>query len=267
MGSVCWASASLFDHFRIKIQEILMSTTTYRNKALTNPLKSLSMRRGSLFGFLILVALLSFEIFNYSTTDYALGDLLGDLRFLGVRWATILAIAFCGIDFAGIARLFTPEKGADEPAEVWYLFGAWLLAAAMNAALTWWGVAIAITNQSHLSSTVIDQQTLTKVVPVFVAVLVWLIRILIIGTFSVAGEKLLWQDDSAYDRRRYSEQPSNGYQRPATNLTRPTAAPIASFRPAPKNQPARDDHGYSRPEPSYQPMNARPKAGSQQTRY
>jgi phage FluMu gp28-like protein len=45
-------------------------------------------------------------------------------------------LTFCGIDFAGIARLFTPEQGRDEPAEVWYLFGAWILAAAMNATLT-----------------------------------------------------------------------------------------------------------------------------------
>jgi hypothetical protein len=29
------------------------------------------------------------------------------------------------IDFAGIARLFTP-KMENEPNEVWYLFGAWL---------------------------------------------------------------------------------------------------------------------------------------------
>ena len=94
------------------------------------------LQRGLAFGIIIIAALLAFEIFNFSTTDYALSDLLGDLSFLGVRWATILAIAFCGIDFAGIARLFTPEEGADEPAEVWYLFGAWLLAATMNAMLT-----------------------------------------------------------------------------------------------------------------------------------
>jgi hypothetical protein len=68
-------------------------------------------KRGMLFGFLIIGALLAFELFNYSTTDYALNDFLGGLTFLGVRWATILAIAFCGIDFAGIARLFTPEQG------------------------------------------------------------------------------------------------------------------------------------------------------------
>jgi hypothetical protein len=53
------------------------------------------IQRGLVFGTIIIAALSAFEIFNYSTTDYALTDLLGDLRFLGVRWATILAIAFC----------------------------------------------------------------------------------------------------------------------------------------------------------------------------
>ena len=150
----------------------------------------LSVQRGWLFGGLLLVALLAFELFNYSTTDFALRDLLGDLRFLGLRWATILAVAFCGIDFAGIARLFTPEQGRDEPLEVWYLFGAWLLAATMNAALTWWGVSIAVYNHQALGNAILSRETLLKVVPVFVAVLVWLIRVLLIGTFSVAGERL-----------------------------------------------------------------------------
>ena len=39
---------------------------------------SFKLRRGLLFGLLILVALLFFELFNYSTTDYSLSDLLGD---------------------------------------------------------------------------------------------------------------------------------------------------------------------------------------------
>ncbi|MBL6983830.1 MAG: hypothetical protein ISR58_21815, partial [Anaerolineales bacterium] len=37
------------------------------------------LQRGLLFGALIVTALLAFEIFNYSTTDFALTDLLGDL--------------------------------------------------------------------------------------------------------------------------------------------------------------------------------------------
>ena len=93
------------------------------------------INRGAAWGLIIVTALLAFEIFNYSTTQFALADVLGDLKFAGLRWATILAIAFCGIDFAGIARIFTPQQGRDEPAEVWYLFGAWLLAAGFNATL------------------------------------------------------------------------------------------------------------------------------------
>ena len=84
--------------------------------------------RGAAWGMMIIGALLAFEIFNFSTTQFALRDVLGDLTFAGMRWASILAVAFCGIDFAGIARIFTPEQGADEPKEVYYLFGAWFLA-------------------------------------------------------------------------------------------------------------------------------------------
>ena len=45
--------------------------------------RRLKVRRGLLFGVLIMAALLAFEIFNYSTTDFALSDLLGNLRFPG----------------------------------------------------------------------------------------------------------------------------------------------------------------------------------------
>ncbi len=88
---------------------------------------------------IIVMALVAFEAFNFSTTDFALSDLLGDLRFMGVRWATLLALAFCGIDFAGIARLFGPQNTDDEMRSNWFMFGAWILAATMNAILTWWG--------------------------------------------------------------------------------------------------------------------------------
>ncbi len=150
-----------------------------------------NLRPSLAFVVIIFGALIAFEIFNYSTTDHALADLLGTLTFVGIPWSTILAIAFCGIDFAGIARLFTPEQGADEPKEVWYLFGAWLLAATMNAILTWWGVSLAVASHPVQSSAVVDPATITTVVPVFVAIMVWVIRILIIGTLSLAMDRLL----------------------------------------------------------------------------
>jgi hypothetical protein len=217
-------------------------------------LPHIRIKRGLVFGMLIIIALLAFEVFNYSTTDFALNDLLGDLRFAGIPWATILAIAFCGIDFAGIARLFTPEQGADEPAEVWYLFGAWLLAASMNAALTWWGVSIAILNHQTLGNAVVGRETLIRVVPVFVAIMVWLIRILIIGTFSVAGERMFSQSDRRSRPTTARSMPSGRSPSsilPSSTLTQPGAAP--TFRPAAKPV-QHTDPTYSRSEPTYHPI-------------
>jgi len=197
------------------------------------------VKRGVVFGILIVTALVAFEIFNYSTTDFALTDLLGDLRFWGVRWATILAIAFCGIDFAGIARLFTPEGRVGEDRDAWYLFAAWLIAATMNALLTWWGVSIAIANHETLGNAVIARQTLLKVVPIFVAVMIWLLRVLIIGLFSVAGERYFGRDQLQVDF------PVRSPRRAAPVSSR---ANVPARRPAPKPAP--------RPEPTYQPLSA-----------
>ncbi len=214
------------------------------------------LRRGAVFGAILVVALLAFEMFNYSTTDFALTDLLGkDLTFAGIRWATILSIAFCGIDFAGIARLFTPEQGRDEPAEVWYLFGAWILAAAMNASLTWWGVAVAINSHTALGSAIVGRETLTKVIPVFVAVMVWVIRILIIGTFSMAGERLFSMGDQRYPTRapvsRFDEAPA----RPVTNTIAPRPAMVSprALAAASRSQPVNVARP-TRPEPTYHPV-------------
>jgi hypothetical protein len=222
-------------------------------------LSQLKARPGLFFGLMIVSALIFFEMFNYSTTDYALRDLLGGLTFLGLPWATILAVAFCGIDFAGVARLFTPQSGAAEPRETWYLLGAWLLAATMNALLTWWGVSMAITNHALQSTAVVSATTLTQVVPVFVALMVWVIRILIIGSISQAGERIF----SSQTRHTYSrpaaatqvERPAySGVQRPVPSIAqRPASA--AMPRSATRSQP--DLAG--RPEPTYHSLSAAPR--------
>ncbi len=219
-------------------------------------LKRVGLQRGLLFGALIITALLAFEIFNYSTTQFALSDLLGNLSFAGASWATILSIAFCGIDFAGIARLFTPEDGADEPAEVWYLFGAWMLAATMNAMLTWWGVSLAILNHQTLGNAVIDQKTLLRVVPIFVAVMVWLIRVLIIGTFSIAGDRLF----SMAPRQRAASTRQATNQTAMQPIHRP--APSGVSRGSPQSITASPARTASRPEPIYRPASMSGKTGS-----
>jgi len=281
--------------------------TTYRRN-LGDGLKSLwnnyfrgrKFNRGAAWGMMIIGALLSFEVFNFSTTQFALHDMLGDLTFAGIRWATILAIAFCGIDFAGIARIFTPEQGRDEPAEVYYLFGAWLLAAGFNATLTWWGVSVAIANNGNLQSgAVLSAATLTKAVPIFVAVMVWLVRLLIISTFSLAGDRLFttdekrptqykpqyYQSQQQTQRQYNTPQPRPSYQtqqaqrpvnqpvnqpilRPASQINRPVNSSASTIRPAPKPTPTASQQGsFIPPEPTYHPVSYNARSSENTSHY
>ena len=104
-----------------------MKRNFYKKQIFSGSNFRLRFSRGFTFGIIILTALIAFEIFNFSTTEYALEDLLGNLTFLGLPWATILAIAFCGIDFAGIARIH-PKKDQDRSMKpgIYLVPGFWL---------------------------------------------------------------------------------------------------------------------------------------------
>ena len=239
-----------------------MNTTFSRNPQFNAMVNRFKLHRGLAFGVIIIGALIAFETFNFSTTEFALTDLLGDLSFMGIAWATILAIAFCGIDFAGIARLFTPEDGSSDITEVWYLFGAWLLAATMNAMLTWWGVSIAILNHQSLGNAVISRDLMLRAVPIFVAVMVWLIRVLIIGTFSVAGNRLFTQSDRRVFKSHKPASAVRTVNESQASLTpRSTSTPVSTsaFKPAPK--PTQNSESiYARPEPTYHPVSMSSKS-------
>jgi hypothetical protein len=188
----------------------------------------ITLPKVSLYGLLMIGALFAFESFNYGTTEFALADLLGNLHFAGVGWATILALAFCGMDIAGIVRLFTTERGEAKSLETWYLVAAWLLAATMNAALTWWAVSLALIGHNGLGNEILGRETLLNSVPVFVAILVWLIRILVIGTFSMASNR---------SRSHIAASTTSRPRGAAPSRIRPegSQSPLPSFQPAPKS--------------------------------
>lgn len=204
---------------------------THLIQTIRRGMEGLPFERNLLFGGIILSALVFFELFNYSTTEFALSSLLGGLNFAGVRWATILALAFCGIDFAGIARIFSPTHGDHSLLKSWYLIGAWLLAATMNALLTWWAVTLALLQDVGLGNEIVSRSDLLTIVPIFVALLVWLIRILMIGTFTLSGTQL----GRATHRRTAQEfsQPVRLSTRSNGSIPRPVTA-SRSMRPAPK---------------------------------
>lgn len=220
-----------------------------------NPLQALlktRLRSGTVYGLIIIMAMIAFEAVNFGTTNYALRDLLGDLSFAGISWATLLAMAFCGLDFAGIARLITQNGREENPKASWYLFGAWLLAATFNAALTWWGVSIAINSHSTLSASLVNTKTLTSVVPVLVAVMVWVIRILIIGSLSSALEQM--------NTTRRTPAATRSSMTSTNSFTKQQERPAATLhRIVPSNRPSNSVAASARMEPTYHKFdNARP---------
>jgi len=137
------------------------------------------LNREKTFVVVLMCALCAFEIFNFCVTHYALSVLLSELSFAGIA-ATIFAITFCGIDYSGVGWLFTPSNKQSEE-EAWYFFGIWFIAATINAVLTWWGVSLALLGRDPIFG--LSRVVFLRVVPVFVAGIAWVIRILIIGTF------------------------------------------------------------------------------------
>ncbi|MFO7662438.1 MAG: hypothetical protein R6X18_07575 [Chloroflexota bacterium] len=208
------------------------------------------LSRKTIVAAILAVALIAFEIFNFDTTQFALSNLLGDVRFAGIMWASILAIAFCAIDFAGLVRLFTPQRGQEEPRAVWFLIGAWFLGTIANAVMTWW--AVSLTLLSHeFGNEVLGREALLRYVPVFVAMLVWLTRILFIGAFSLAGEDVLGMVREDKDGSQSGTKTQSAALPP-----RPVTAPSSARPPATvqaKPAPARNAPPI-KPAPTYEPL-------------
>jgi hypothetical protein len=106
----------------------------------------------------------------------------------------------------------------------------------------------------------LGRTTLLRVVPIFVALMVWLIRVLIIGTFSVAGDNLFSmgaQPNNAYYRPvrpGYGNKPALPQNSAQAQFNRSMSASSGSFsrKPQPPNPPDAEEQ----PEPTYHPLSA-----------
>ncbi len=148
--------------------------------------------RNTFFLGLLFIAWACFEVVNYTTTELAIFDIVGEVGavLLGFKWSTLGAVAFCLVDFAGIARAFTPQEWSDEPQEVVFLTGAWLLAASLNALMTWWAVSMSIEANAQ-PHTFVDMADVLKWAPILMALAMLVLRVTIIGTVSMELEKIL----------------------------------------------------------------------------
>ncbi len=159
---------------------------------------------------ILVVGLAAFEVFNLDSTRFALAHLMANQRLWGLEWALVLALAFGSIDFAGLARILTPAATwEEEPREVWFLTGAWLLGATMNAVMTWYAMVVLIAPHSaQVGAGVVSQTAVLDIAPVFIALMVWLTRVLLISSLALALERAATAPSSAGQSRTKRHSPS-----------------------------------------------------------
>ena len=189
-------------------------------------------------GLLIIIGLsfISFEMFNFITTLTAFSDILGDLSFLGIPCGFILTVAFCGIEFGGVARiLLLGRQYFEQNIENKLLMGAWLLTAAVNAFLTGWGVAVAVSNHHVQGSNFIGREVIIDMIPGFIGLMVIIIRVLMIGFLT-----------SIYNsgEEKFKTAPLPRSARPSVDLgksiSRPVVTPVISM-----DKPQKSNEGVS----------------------
>lgn len=188
----------------------------------------------------ILVACwIMFELVNYATTEFALDDILGvTSAIFGIRWSTAIAIAFAGVDFAGMSRIFTEEVD-EEPEIIQKMWYAWILAAVLNAGLTWWAVSVQIEGTNRARA-FIANETFVTWIPLVIALAVFLIRILLIGTLGLHGDRVLHEKPApkpsrvkktAPRKRKTPTVPRPGNLNPVRKSAPPLSGPLPWDKP------------------------------------
>ena len=233
--------------------EVLMNASQSIRSSFSKSFTQLKSQKGVMYIIIFILALAAFEAFNFSTTDHALSDVLGDLRFFGIRWATLLSLAFCGIDFAGIARLFGPQTRDENKESAWFMFSAWILAGTMNAILTWWGVVMAMQTHDILSVELVNGTFIGKAIPIFIALIVWLIRILLIGTLTKKSEHLR-REKPVINKQELSRRELRQAQSRAAHPAASIRSVPAGFNKSSVSARTNSEKHGSRQEPQYFPI-------------
>ena len=129
----------------------------------------------------------------------------------------------------------------------------------MNAVMTWWAVSLTLL-EHDLGNEVLNREQLLSIVPIFIAALVWLTRILFIGALTVTGERMMQKQKANRvnqgHRLNSSQLPSQNKRtgsRKAKSHTRPrTSQPIDLSQPpkryssdnhVPMNEPVAERSG------------------------
>lgn len=147
-----------------------------------------SIARARTYNHMVFWVLMLFEAFAISS-DYE-----GLMRLWGhPLWSRLLAFSLAAIDFAGFAKLYSPELRAMKEA-FWTLAAAWVITLFGDTFLTVMAVApemqASAAHNALVQSGVISLHTYTVVLPIGFAIFTCVLQMLLVAklTFSIKGE-------------------------------------------------------------------------------
>ena len=148
--------------------------------------------------------------------------------------------------------MLAPQSDHHDHRSTWFMFGAWILAATMNAILTWWGVVLAIGSHPVVSAGMVNERFVLRTIPVFIALMVWVIRIMIVGSLSKKADRLtepaVKPGEQTLSRREFRQAQSRAAHPAPSNRSVSTGLNNPAFAHL---QNAKRGH---RPEPTYVPL-------------
>lgn len=181
----------------------------------------------AVLGVMLLVGLLAFDIFNFDTTRFALSYFFEGAQFFGIPWSVIVAIAATSVDLAGIAKIFTPEQGLkNEDVWVWVLLAVWFITAVINATGTWWAMVLLLSEHQTMGNLLVSQMELLTWVPVILALFILTVRVGLIGSISMAGDRWLWGASETAQSHSKARIPNKRSTLPPLHKPAPSAAPV-----------------------------------------
>lgn len=177
---------------------------------------------------LLLVLCVALELVNWTTSEGALLLFLGRTQVIGLYIASLLALAFCGVDLLCLWRITTPAARAeDESKTVVLMLVMWVVGTLLNAVLTYFSLKHTMSQTTAWQSDIWQGFNPLDVLPVALAGGVWVTRV-----------SLIWTLASELDRRLH----------PALA---PKLSPVREYRPEPVAVPA--PQKASLPEPALEP--------------
>jgi hypothetical protein len=183
--------------------------------------------RGSFFIGMLFFSLLCFMLFNYMSTLQTLQHILGK------EWLVYaFAFALSVVDFAGLARIFTPETSAKDESKLVYILGAvWILACLFDVIMTAYWVSLRmVENPSSVEAQNLMGASMYKTIPWIIAFGELAMRVSLVLMVGMFGDQLLHgfaKAIPALQGAANSISKPSVFQTTKPKLTQPTYRPTA----------------------------------------